>query len=361
LDQELQISDFDYELPEELIAQEPSRTRDQARLLVVHRQLQTFSDRTIRDLPGLLSPGDLLVFNNTKVIPARLYGKRASTEGKWEGLYLHTPPQSPPSQGGEVWEILSHTRGYLRAGEFVDLFDREHKPSQYRLKVVGRTPDKHLLVQPDPPIAPLVLLEEIGHVPIPCYIRRGVDRDDDRQRYQTVYAKYEGSVAAPTAGLHFTPDLLQQLTDRDVEFAFVTLHVGFGTFQPIKTAQLSEHRMHSEWCALPAETVLAIEKCRAAGKKVIAVGTTTVRTLESVYLKNNGHLQTWSGSTDLFIQPPFFFHTIDGLLTNFHLPQSSLLILVCAFAGRELTLRAYAHAVQERYRFYSYGDAMLIQ
>lgn len=354
MDQELQISDFDYELPEELIAQEPSQARDQARLLVVDRQLQTFSDRTIRDLPGLLSPGDLLVFNNTKVIPARLYGQRASTEGKWEGLYLQPV-------GEDTWEILSHTRGYLRAGEFVDLFDREHKPSQSRLKVVGRTPSKHLLVQPDPPIAPLALLEEIGHVPIPCYIRRGVDRDDDRQRYQTVFAKYEGSVAAPTAGLHFTPDLLQQLIDRGIELAFVTLHVGFGTFQPIKAEKLSEHRMHSEWCALPAETVLAIEKCRAAGKKVIAVGTTTVRTLESAYLKNNGHLQAWSGSTDLFIQPPFSFHTIDGLLTNFHLPQSSLLILVCAFAGRELTLRAYAHAVQECYRFYSYGDAMLIQ
>jgi S-adenosylmethionine:tRNA ribosyltransferase-isomerase len=248
----------------------------------------------------------------------------------------------------------------LRAGEHVDLFDRQHKPSPYRVKVVGRTPGKHLLVQPDPPMSPLALLEEIGHIPIPCYIRHGVDRDDDRQRYQTVFAKYEGSVAAPTAGLHFTADLLQQLTDRGIEQAFVTLHVGFGTFQPIKTERLSEHHMHSEWCAVPEETIQAIKKCRSAGKKVVAVGTTTVRTLESAYLKHKGRLQSWSGPTDLFIRPSFSFHTVDGLLTNFHLPKSTLLLLVSAFAGRELMLRAYAHAVQQRYRFYSYGDAMLI-
>jgi S-adenosylmethionine:tRNA ribosyltransferase-isomerase len=353
LGQELQISDFGYELPEELIAQEPSQPRDKARLLAVNRQLQTFSDRTIRDLPELLSPGDLLVFNNSKVIPARLYGQRASTGGKWEGLYLHAACK-------DTWEILSHTRGYLRAGEFVDLLERQQKPSSYRLKVVGRTPAKHLLVQPDPPIAPLVLLEQIGHVPIPCYIRHGVDRQDDQRRYQTVFAKCEGSVAAPTAGLHFTPELLQWLTDRGIEQAFVTLHVGFGTFQPIKTECLSEHQMHSEWCEVSKETIQAIEKCRAAGKKVIAVGTTTLRTLESAYLNNGGRLQAWSGPTDLFIRPPFSFH-IDGLLTNFHLPKSSLLVLVCAFAGKELTLRAYHHAVEGHYRFYSYGDAMLIQ
>jgi len=209
-------------------------------------------------------------------------------------------------------------------------------------------------------MAPLALLAEIGHVPIPCYIRRGVDRDGDRQRYQTLFAKYEGSVAAPTAGLHFTPELLQRLTERGIEQAFVTLHVGFGTFQPIKTEQFSEHRMHSEWCEVPKETILAIEKCRAAGKKVVAVGTTTIRTLESAYLNNSNHLAAWSGSTDLFIRPPYTFHTVDALLTNFHLPQTTLLLLVSAFAGRDLILDAYAHAIRQRYRFYSYGDAMLI-
>ncbi len=351
--QELQINDFDYPLPVELIAQEPAARRDQARLLVVDRTRQSFSHHLISDLPSLLRNDDLLVFNDTMVIPARLYGSRATTGGKWEGLFLQIHPEGN-------WELLAHTRGYIRAGEWINLTDRSCTPSLFRLKVIGRTADHHLLVKPDPFIEPLELLQAIGHIPLPPYIRKGIDQQEDRDRYQTVYAQKVGSVAAPTAGLHFTSELLSQLKAAGVEQAWVTLHVGLGTFLPVKVQNLCDHKMHSEWCTLPADIALKINQCRSRGSRVIAVGTTTTRTLESAGLNQKGPLQSWTGTTDLFIRPPFTFQWTDALLTNFHLPQTTLLVLVCTFAGRELMLEAYAEAVRHRYRFFSYGDAMLI-
>jgi len=350
--EELQISEFDYHLPPELIAQEPCIRREDARLLVVERASGTIRHQHIRDLPALLKPHDLLIFNNTRVLPARIFGKRAKTGGNWEGLFLRERTESfPPS-----WELLAQTRGYIHEGEWIDLLDHDNHPSPYRLQVTGRTEDRHLLVKPESPISPQELFSRIGHVPLPHYIRHGIDNDNDRQRYQTVYAEKSGSVAAPTAGLHFTPELLQQLQTVGIEQAFVTLHVGIGTFASIKVSNLHEHVMHEEWCELPASTAQAINSCR--GRR-IAVGTTTVRTLESSPITDTG-LQPWSGSTSIFIKPGHQFRTIDGLLTNFHLPRSTLLVLISALAGRELIRHVYEVAVQERYRFFSYGDAMLI-
>jgi S-adenosylmethionine:tRNA ribosyltransferase-isomerase len=349
LGEELQISEFDYELPSELIAQEPSSDREAARLLVVERTSGRISHHHIRDLPKLLLPGDLLVFNNTKVIPARVYGQRAKTGGQWEGLFLQETADGS-------WEMLAQTRGYIHEGEWIELKDRASQRSPFRLQVMGRTAERHLLVRPETAITPIELFEQIGHVPLPPYIRQGLDNDSDRERYQTVYAQIAGSVAAPTAGLHFTPRLLEELKSLGIDQAFVTLHVGIGTFAPIKVTNLHEHQMHAEWCQLPAETATAINQCTV---RRIAVGTTTVRTLESSpYI--DGQLQPWSGSTQVFIKPGHAFRSIDGLLTNFHLPKSTLLVLISALAGRELIREAYRVAVEERYRFFSYGDAMLI-
>lgn len=350
--EELQISEFDYHLPAELIAQEPCIPREDARLLVVERASETIQHHRIRDLPTLLRPKDLLIFNNTRVLPARIYGKRARTGGQWEGLYLRERSDHQPVS----WELLAQTRGYIQAGEWIDLLDRKSQPSHYRLQVTGRTSDRHLLVRPEQPISPQELFEQIGHIPLPHYIRHGVDAEQDRQWYQTVFARESGSVAAPTAGLHFTPDLLQQLQSKGIDQTFVTLHVGMGTFAPIKVSNLNEHLMHEEWCELPASAAQAINTCK--GRR-IAVGTTSLRTLESSPMQD-GTLQPWSGSTSIFIKPGHTFRTIDGLITNFHLPKSTLLVLVSALAGRQLIRDAYAVAVQERYRFFSYGDAMLI-
>ncbi len=352
--EELQISDFDFHLPVELIAQEPSVRREDARLLVVNRATQSIAHHHIYDLPHLLRSGDLLIFNNTKVLPARLFGLRAKTGGKWEGLFL----RERPDLDGQPWELMSQTRGYLQPGEWIDLLDRDQRPSSYRLQVAGRTPDRLLLVHPRPVTAPVEMFESIGHVPLPHYIRHGIDSPSDRDRYQTVFAKQAGSVAAPTAGLHFTPELLQHLQSRDVQQTHVTLHVGVGTFAPVKVDNLNDHHMHEEWCQVSKETVDAMQMVQS---RRIAVGTTSVRTLESAILRQEDRqLRPWSGNTNLFIRPGFPFRGIDGLLTNFHLPRSTLLVLVSAFASRELVLRAYQEAIQERYRFFSYGDAMLI-
>lgn len=350
--EELQISEFDYHLPTELIAQEPCSRREDARLLVVERASSTIRHHQIRDLPKLLQSQDLLIFNNTRVLPARIFGKRAITGGNWEGLFLRERLDSnPPS-----WELLAQTRGYIQEGEWINLLDLESNLSAYRLLVIGRTDDRHLLVTPEWPISPHDLFTRIGHVPLPHYIRRGRDNDHDRDRYQTVFAEKNGSVAAPTAGLHFTPELLNQLKAQGIEQAFVTLHVGIGTFTPIKVNNLHEHVMHEEWCELPASAAQALNTCR--GRR-IAVGTTTVRTLESSTISDAG-IQPWTGSTSIFIKPGHRFRTIDGLLTNFHLPRSTLLVLISALAGRELIRHAYEVAVRERYRFFSYGDAMLL-
>jgi S-adenosylmethionine:tRNA ribosyltransferase-isomerase len=343
--EELQISAFDYDLPPDLIAQAPCVPRDQARLLVVERATGRLHHRRVGDLPELLRPHDLLVVNNTRVIPARLFGHRARTGGKWEGLFLR-------QQDDGLWEMLSQTKGKLQEGEELVV-----SPS-FRLTFRARTTEGHFLMEPGTSGSPETLLERYGHVPLPPYIRGGHDTPTDKETYQTVFAQTAGAVAAPTAGLHFTDELLAQLEQRNITRAAVTLHVGIGTFQPIKAEKLSEHHMHAEWCEVPAETMTAIERCLQGKGRIVAVGTTTVRTLESVAA--SGPLRPWSGFTNLFIRPPYTFQAVDVLMTNFHLPRSTLLVLVSAFAGKELIRQAYAEAIQERYRFYSYGDAMLI-
>lgn len=331
---------FDYDLPEHLIAQEPVANRDESRLLVVRRDSGALEHRAFRDLPVLLNPGDLLVLNDTKVIPARLLGRREATGGQWEGLFLRETPAG--------WEMMTRTRGHPTSGE-VFVTD-----SGLRLTLAGRTADHRWLMRPGPPGPAADLLAAHGRVPLPPYIRKGQDSAADRQRYQTVYAAHPGSVAAPTAGLHFTPAVFDRLLARGVETERVTLHVGLGTFAPIKAIDPAMHTIHSEWCEVGVETAEAIREAKARGGRVIAVGTTTTRTLETAGLK------PYRGDTGLFIRPPFEFRVIDGLITNFHLPRTTLLLLAQAFAGSELLRRAYAEAIAEGYRFYSYGDAMIV-
>jgi S-adenosylmethionine:tRNA ribosyltransferase-isomerase len=333
---------FDYDLPEDLIAQSPAARRDAARLLVLHRDTGQLDHRTVAELPELLFPGDLLVLNDTKVLPSRLIGTRESTGGKWEGLFLREPESG-------VWELMAKTRGYVRRGEEITV-----QPGPLKLILVDRTADKHWLVRPDPPGAVEAVLAKHGRVPLPPYIRKGVAKKGDDERYQTVYATEPGSVAAPTAGLHFTPELLATLAAKGIATPRVTLHVGLGTFAPIKTADPTKHVIHAEWCEVSAETAARIADTKRRGGRVVAVGTTTTRTLETAGRK------PFRGESRLFIHPPFEFRVIDGLLTNFHLPRTTLLILVQAFAGSEVLKRAYDEAIRRRYRFYSYGDTMLI-
>jgi S-adenosylmethionine:tRNA ribosyltransferase-isomerase len=337
---------FDYDLPAHLIAQEPCPERDRSRLLVVHRGAGVLVHHVFCDLPELLAPGDLLVLNDTRVLPARLLGWRAETGGKWEGLFLRTV-------GDRLWEILCQTGGRLREGETIRL-----DAGSAQLRLVRKTPEGHWLVRPDGGGTAADLLARFGHVPLPPYIRRDSPVAADRDRYQTVYARQAGAVAAPTAGLHFTPRLLDRLRERGIESTFVTLHVGLGTFRPVQEEDPRNHKMHSEWGEVSAAAVQAIQRCRSRGGRVVAVGTTSVRLLETVAA--GGELQAWSGETDLYIYPPFRFRLVDALVTNFHLPRSTLLLLVSAFAGPELIRQAYQAAIEQEYRFYSYGDAMLI-
>ncbi len=339
---------FDYDLPPNLIAQQPAAERDQARLLVVRRSDASLAHHVIADLPDLLHPGDLAVVNDTRVVPARLLGKRLKTGGKWEGLFLRVH-----SDG--TWELLSQTRGRLLPGERIVV-----EPGPLQLELIARTPDKHWLVRPveAETVSAWKLLEMHGQIPLPPYIRKGRASATDRDRYQTMFANNPGAVAAPTAGLHFTPAVVKGLGERGIEIGKVTLHVGLGTFQPVQEADFREHIMHKEWGELPASTASQLAACRLSGNHVVAVGTTTVRVLETVLA--TGPLRSWQGETDLFIYPPYQFKAIDALLTNFHLPRSTLLLLVGAFAGDELLRRAYATAIEQQYRFYSYGDAMLI-
>jgi S-adenosylmethionine:tRNA ribosyltransferase-isomerase len=337
---------FDYQLPRHLIAQEPCAERDRARLLVIRRATGSLAHHVFHDLPDLLEPRDLLVLNDTRVLPARLLGRRAPTGGKWEGLFLRECPDGS-------WELLCQTRGRLTAGEAIQV-----EPGPLVLILESRTPEGHWLARPEPCATSQELLARHGQVPLPPYIHSGRARDADRERYQTVYARRAGAVAAPTAGLHFTPELLQRLGRRGIERAFVTLHVGPGTFQPIQVADATQHHMHREWGELSEPAAAAIQACRARGGRVVAVGTTSVRVLETVAA--SGLIRPWSGETDLYIYPPFQFRAVDALITNFHLPRTSLLLLVSAFAGVELSCQAYMTAIEHEYRFYSYGDAMLI-
>ncbi len=337
---------FHFDLPPELIAQHPADRRDQSRLLVLNRSDNTLSHHHFAKLPELLSPGDLLVLNNTKVLPARLLGHRERTGGRWEGLFLRALDSG-------LWELLSQTRGKLQAGETIVV-----EPGPLRLILVEKTENKSWLVRPSESGPPHEILQACGHIPLPPYIRKGLAEEPDQERYQTVYAQRSGAVAAPTAGLHFTPEIFSELERRGIRRAFVTLHVGWGTFAPIKVEDYTQHTMHSEWGELPQETVAAIEECKRQGGKVVAVGTTTVRVLETAGV--NGELKAWTGETDIYIYPPFELQVVDALVTNFHLPETTLLLLVAAFAGTEFAEKAYRIAIGEGYRFYSYGDAMLI-
>jgi S-adenosylmethionine:tRNA ribosyltransferase-isomerase len=333
---------FDYHLPPELIAQEPREPRDHARLLVASRRNAVLQHRRFDDLPDLLRPGDLLVLNDTRVVQARLFGKRARTGGKWEGLFLR-------ELAAASWEMLCQTRGTLEPGETIEV-----EPGPLSLRLLARLPGGRWQVQPMTPGTTVALLEQSGHLPLPPYIRKGTARAEDRERYQTIYAQHAGAVAAPTAGLHFTERVFERLRSRGIEWTTVTLHVGLATFQPIQVDDYTQHPMHSEWGQLTQASADAINACKQRGGRVVAVGTTSVRVLESA------NLQAWSGETKLFIHPPYAFKTVDGLITNFHLPRTTLLLLVGAFAGIDLLRQAYEAAIAERYRFYSYGDAMLI-
>jgi S-adenosylmethionine:tRNA ribosyltransferase-isomerase len=342
----------DYDLPSRLIAQSPSSERDQARLLVVRRQDATLAHHVFLDLPDLLNPGDLLILNDTRVLSARLLGRRSRTGGKWEGLFLHAHPDG-------LWELLSQTRGRLLEGESIEV-----EPGPLRLDLVRKTPERHWLVRPSESGTAVEILSRHGQVPLPPYIRKGRAAPADHERYQTVYADKPGAVAAPTAGLHFTPRVFERLRARGIEVGHVTLHVGIGTFQPIQTEDVTQHRMHREWGELPGKTASQIEACRKRGGRVVAVGTTSVRVLETAAVASRGceppELPPWSGETELFIYPPYEFRLVDALVTNFHLPRSTLLLLVSAFGGVDLLRRAYRTAIEQGYRFYSYGDAMLI-
>ncbi len=341
----MHISEFDYDLPPELIAQEPLAERDRSRLLVVDRRQGSFQERVFSDIATLLGRGDLLVLNDSRVFAARLRTKRASGR-KVEVLLLGPAPSGN-------WHALVRPSKAVRVGEDLLL------PDGGRIKVLDREADgmTRQVAFPDGGDA-FEIAEKFGSPPLPPYIRRE-PAPEDRSRYQTVYAREQGSAAAPTAGLHFTEELLGACAARGIGIARVTLHVGTGTFLPVRTERLDEHRMHPEFCTVPADTLAAIARTKAGGGRVVAVGSTSVRSIESA-LRHAAPGVGFSGWTELFIRPPFEFRGVDALVTNFHLPRSTLLVLVSAFAGRELTLRAYAHAVEERFRFYSYGDAMLI-
>ena len=333
---------FDFDLPEELIAQYPTAERDAGRLLLLDGVTGGYSDKKFTDLVSLLNPGDLLVFNDTRVIPARLFGRKA-TGGRVEILVerlldetnclAHVQASKTPKKGS--WIMLDGGIELQVRGRQDDLFE---------LKLAG---DMTLMD----------VLEQQGHTPLPPYIRRA-DEAIDLDRYQTVYANKPGAVAAPTAGLHFTRALIGELEKKGVESAYVTLHVGAGTFQPIREENIENHRMHSEWFQVSEAVCEQVSAVKQAGNRVIAVGTTSVRCLEAATL--DGRLQPFQGETEIFIYPGFEFRTVDAMITNFHLPGSTLLLLVCAFAGRENILRAYRHAVEAEYRFFSYGDAMFI-
>ncbi len=350
IDERDRLDHYDYELPKHLIAQSPLPCREDARLMIVDRRSEEFHHTSIRELPRWLQSGDLLVLNDTRVIPAKLVGIRAATRGRWQGLYLESDDQG-------IWRVLAKTRGKIQPGEKILLQDAQGI-ERVELEVLARLSGGAWAVRPASDLSAVEILELVGRVPLPHYIRDGNMVDDDRRDYQTVYASKPGSVAAPTAGLHFTKALIDRLIDVGVRLTRVTLHVGPGTFQPITTEQVSQHRMHAEWGTLDAKAIAAIRQCREAGGRVIAVGTTTTRLMET-----HTHInpqEPWTGRTELFIHPPYAFQSIDALLTNFHLPRSTLLVLVRTFGGDALIERAYRAAVEQRYRFFSYGDAMLI-
>ena len=340
-------SDYHFELPDELIAQYPLADRSASRLLCLDRVSGQVIHKHFSDIVDYLKPGDLLVFNNTRVIPARLFGQKSSggriemlverVTGDFEALVMMRSSRSP------------------KPGASVQVFNHSSTEVEGEVEVLGRDGALFIVRSSREPIADLI--RRCGHMPLPPYIERA-DESSDQDRYQTVYAKRDGAVAAPTAGLHFTDSLLASLSAKGVHMAEVTLHVGAGTFKPVKDDDIRDHTMHSEWFEISEDVVEKIRQTKAKGGRVVAVGTTSVRTLESAAL--DGELKACSGDTDIFIYPGFTFKVVDALITNFHLPESTLIMLVSALASRESVLNAYAEAVQERYRFFSYGDAMFI-
>lgn len=345
-----ELDQYDYELPRQLIAQFPLARRCDARLMVVDRATQSLAHRHVRDLPEILLKGDCLVLNDARVVPARLVGYRTTTRGHWEGLFVESSPEG-------FWKVLCKTRGRLFAGESITLINAQGV-QDIRLVLVAPQPEGGWIVRPESSEEVYSILDRVGRVPLPPYIRKGEMIASDREAYQTVYAKHPGAVAAPTAGLHFTNDLLQTLRSQGVDICFLTLRVGLGTFRPILGESLAEHQMHAEWGQVTPEAVARIKLARHRGGRVVAVGTTTVRLLETA--SQDGELRPFEGMTDLFIRPPYQFRSVDALMTNFHLPRTTLLVLVRTFGGDELIRRAYEEAIREEYRFYSYGDAMLI-
>ncbi|SDM99265.1 tRNA preQ1(34) S-adenosylmethionine ribosyltransferase-isomerase QueA [Sediminibacillus halophilus] len=341
----MDINDFDFDLPEELIAQTPLEDRTASRLLVMDREKQTISHQHFSDVIDYLSPGDCLVLNDTKVLPARLYGSKQDTGGKIEVLLLHQQQQ-------DEWEVLAKPAKKVKEGTVITFGD-----GQLRAVCTGVKEHGGRVVRFEYDGIFLEVLEQLGEMPLPPYIKEQLP---DKDRYQTVYAKEEGSAAAPTAGLHFTEQLLERIKEKGVELAFVTLHVGLGTFRPVSVDSIEEHDMHSEFYHMSEETANQLNRIKAAGGKIISVGTTSTRTLETITRDNDGKFTQASGWTDIFIYPPYQFTAIDGLITNFHLPKSTLIMLVSALAGKDFILKAYREAVDHRYRFFSFGDAMLI-
>ena len=340
----MKVTEFDYELPEELIAQIPIKKRDESRLMVLNRKEQTIEHRIFKDIIDYLKPGDVLVRNNTKVIPARLYGRK-ETGAKVEFLLLNNIE-------GDIWESIVRPGNKLHVGAKVIFGD-----GILQAKILEVMPGGTRKVEFKYDGIFNEILDKIGLMPLPPYIHESLKEKD---RYQTVYAKYDGSAAAPTAGLHFTPELLEKIQEKGVEIANVTLHVGIGTFRPVKEDTVEAHKMHSEHFYIKQEDVDKINKAKKEGRRVIAVGTTSCRVLESIADEKTGIVKQIEDDTEIFIYPGYKFKCIDGLITNFHLPQSTLLMLVSALAGKDYIMKAYKEAVKERYRFFSFGDAMFI-
>jgi S-adenosylmethionine:tRNA ribosyltransferase-isomerase len=365
------VSDFNYILPEELIAQEPLADRADSRLLQLNRNRPDIHDRRFRDFPELLRPDDLIVFNNTRVFPARLFGQRSGTRaqplspgnpasrrflrGTIEVLLTHQISQEP-----NEWECLVRPGRKIGLGERL-FFGGSASDAELQAEVIARGSFGERCIRFIPVPDFFGVIERIGHVPLPPYIDRE-DQPGDRERYQTVYGRERGSVAAPTAGLHFTPEILARIKARGIETTEVTLHVGLGTFQPVREERVEDHKLHRESYSISADAADAINRALDKGRRIVAVGTTTIRTLEYSAAKSaTGRPRAETGEADIFVYGDFKFQVVGALLTNFHLPQSTLLMLVCAFAGKEQVLEAYGHAVRERYRFYSYGDGMFVE
>ena len=342
----MNTADFDFDLPEELIAQTPLEKRDASRLLVVDKETGVFSDQHFDQIIDQLQPGDALVMNNTRVLPARLYGIKPETGGHVELLLLKNTQ-------GDDWEVLAKPAKRLRVGSQISFGD-----GRLTATVVEELDHGGRIVRFGYEGIFLEVLESLGEMPLPPYIH---EKLADRERYQTVYAKENGSAAAPTAGLHFTEELLEQIAAKGVKLVYLTLHVGLGTFRPVSVDSLDDHEMHSEFYSLSEEAAQTLRQVKVNGGRVIAVGTTSIRTLETIGSKFQGQIQADSGWTNIFIRPGYNWKIVDAFSTNFHLPKSTLVMLVSAFAGRSLTLEAYEHAIAERYRFFSFGDAMFIK